>query len=357
MHRQFALLMTHFIDSVARLTRSRDRDALEATIAGVIADVVRPTAIRLFKFVPIGDRIAVHCRVIADAGGDVHLADLPARAGMLPSIDAFPWVRPWLDAPVDAVVETVVVDPHRYVARITDGEEPFGWIEIDHHLPFSDEHQRLIRGLLCIYANHLAILDYGERDSLTGLKNRKTFDDTFLRVLADSHRMVPDDGEAPPAQGVDESAPPDGFWLGVVDIDHFKRINDQFGHLYGDEVLVLMARLMRESFRLADRLYRFGGEEFAVLLDRTAVAHAQEVFERFRRTVERHEFPQIGQVTVSIGFTRIQAGDTPTHAFERADNALYHAKEHGRNQVCSYDTLAREGQFAQKTVGAAAEFF
>ncbi|MBL8144760.1 MAG: GGDEF domain-containing protein, partial [Anaerolineae bacterium] len=147
-------------------------------------------------------------------------------------------------------------------------------------------------------------------------------------------------------------------WLAVVDIDHFKRVNDTHGHLIGDEVLILVAQLMRKTFRNADRLYRFGGEEFVVLLRTDQSADAAFVFERLRSTVARFEFPQAGSLTVSIGFTEVTPNDTPSSAFERADQAVYHAKSHGRNQVVDHDNLLRRGEVAATAhTPAAVEFF
>src|SRR6202011_3687326 len=94
-------------------------------------------------------------------------------------------------------------------------------------------------------------------------------------------------------------------WLALIDIDRFKSINDGYGHLFGDEVLLLVSQLMKRSFRGADQLFRFGGEEFVVLLDRASEPGAQIVLERLRTTIGEHEFPQVGQVTISVGYTRI----------------------------------------------------
>ena len=120
--------------------------------------------------------------------------------------------------------------------------------------------RRLVFGVLRIYRNVQTLLDYSERDSLTGLLNRKIFDDSFYKVsslpLLDAKL---DEGERRHASG-------SRYWLGVVDIDHFKTVNDRFGHLIGDEVLLLLSRIMRGAFRFSDQLYRFGGEEFVVLL-------------------------------------------------------------------------------------------
>ena len=120
-------------------------------------------------------------------------------------------------------------------------------------------------------------------------------------------------------------------------------VNDAHGHLIGDEVLVLLARLMRNCFRFHDRLYRFGGEEFVVLLHCGDADGARLAFERLRANVERYAFPRVGRVTVSVGFTAARRGDTPSSAFERADKAVYHAKETGRNRIVHHDELVRSG--------------
>ena len=345
--------MSALIDSVARMTHSRDRDALEATVVEVLADVIRPLSVRLYNLVPVVDRVRVHCRVQSDAAGSVSLNLLPRRSGVLPTLDEFPHVCARFQGAASVPVRIEGLGGNRCWVPVSNGVNPFGWIEIDHIAPLTVEHQRLIAGLLRIYGNHLAILDYGEHDSLTGLMNRKTFDGCFQKAVKQTrHDNAPCELAGEP---VHPQAP--GYWLAVLDIDHFKRVNDRFGHLYGDEVLVLMARLMRASFRLADRLYRFGGEEFAIILDSTPPLHAPEVFERFRRSVADHPFPQIGQVTISLGFTRVQTADDPATAFDRADAALYHAKQNGRNRVCSFETLQSQGRMKTRAVNDEAELF
>jgi len=133
----------------------------------------------------------------------------------------------------------------------------------------------------------------------------------------------------------------------VLDIDHFKRINDGFGHLYGDEILVRFAQLLRECFRASDMLYRFGGEEFVVLYGVGREEESDLPLERFRRAIEAYAFPGVGTVTVSAGHTRIPDATTPASTLiDRADRALYYAKSHGRNRVCSWDRLVAEGEIA-----------
>ncbi len=129
----------------------------------------------------------------------------------------------------------------------------------------------------------------------------------------------------------------------MVDVDHFKMVNDTFGHLYGDEVLILIANQLQASFRAQDRVFRFGGEEFVVLLRSTTLEHAHRIIDRFRSNVEAYQFPQVGRVTVSVGFVSISPYDSPVVTLGHADQALYYAKTHGRNQVCHYNELVERG--------------
>jgi len=106
-----------------------------------------------------------------------------------------------------------------------------------------------------------------------------------------------------------------------------------------------------------DLLYRFGGEEFVVLMrceDEPDAAHA---FERFRHNTAHYAFPQVGRITVSIGFTQIRGGDSPAAAFERADKAVYHAKGAGRNQLQSYAALVAQGTMVEPSHLSDVELF
>lgn len=204
---------------------------------------------------------------------------------------------------------------------------------------------------LSFLGNYHGLLDYSELDSLTGLNNRKTYDENFDRLLA----SIPSGADS--RDGVErrhESGAQESFWLGEVDIDHFKRINDNFGHLFGDEVLLRMANLMRHCFRATDAIYRFGGEEFVVVLRSTSKENAERVFERFRNAVEVHEFPQVGRVTCSVGFSRIDPGLMAAEILGQADAALYFSKENGRNQVNCYGELVEQGHLTPQSVMAPA---
>lgn len=223
-------------------------------------------------------------------------------------------------------------------------------LEITQSRVFSAHKLDVIKGIFLVYQNYQSLLDYSERDALTGLFNRKTFDEQFSRHAVNDPRGRPTVADTlAAADEITAVSEPPQQWLAVVDIDHFKQVNDRFGHLYGDEVLILVANILRSSFRSHDRIFRFGGEEFVVLLRSTTLSTAHKVFNRFRLAVQEYNFPQVGQVTVSLGFVGTLQG-SPVEILGRADQALYYAKEHGRNQVCFYDDLITSGQLATKVV-------
>ena len=230
-----------------------------------------------------------------------------------------------------------------HVFPVSGEQGPWGLLEIVADPPWQEGTDRLIGALLQTYQNVLGLLDYGEKDALTELLNRKTFDGAFFKATSTAKREIAYEGERRAAN--------DGgsYWLAVLDIDHFKRVNDTYGHLIGDEVLLLVARIMRNSFRFHDQLYRFGGEEFVILMRCRDATDAANALERLRHNVETYAFPQVGSITVSIGFSELQPLDTPGAAFGRADKAVYHAKGNGRNQVVSYQELLKAGTIQEAT--------
>jgi len=218
------------------------------------------------------------------------------------------------------------------------------WVlEIHSHTkPLESDCSALSLFLRC-FENQQQAWEYANLDTLTRLLNRKTFDDDFERLIAAAELAEQALKTALERRGPGVSvAQP--CWLGVVDIDHFKKINDNYGHLFGDEVLLRIADLMRQSFPSHDKLFRFGGEEFVVMLRNVAEDHVQNIFDHFRQAVERHDFPRVGQVACSVGFSRIDPRLSPAELLGRADEALYYSKGHGRNQVNGFDELIMSGK-------------
>jgi len=200
---------------------------------------------------------------------------------------------------------------------------------------WNDADRRIAQGMLNIYANFSRVLFDSERDTLTGLYNRKKLEQKLGELLVGrmrGHKRKRDDNTTD--------------YLAVFDIDHFKRINDNHGHLMGDEVLLVFAGLVRNTLRDVDWVFRYGGEEFVALIKDVPPETISPILERVRSTVQDHTFPQVGQVTVSIGFTAIADQALPPYLFEEADKALYFAKEQGRNRVCDYSELVASGALA-----------
>ncbi|HWK96035.1 MAG TPA: GGDEF domain-containing protein [Pseudolabrys sp.] len=163
-------------------------------------------------------------------------------------------------------------------------------------------------------------------DPLTQLANRKFFDTTLQDAIA----FARDTGEP--------------LSLMLTDIDHFKKFNDTFGHLTGDQVLRLVAMSVKQNVKGQDTAARYGGEEFAVILPNTVLRSALTVADHIRRAVMTKELMKrstgehLGRVTISIGVASLQADDTAATLIERADACLYAAKRNGRNCVlCEAD--------------------
>ncbi len=165
------------------------------------------------------------------------------------------------------------------------------------------------------------VRELSERDELTGLQNRRS----ILTLLTEERARFARGGPA--------------FAVAIMDIDHFKRVNDRHGHATGDEVLRRFAKIASGILRSTDRIARFGGEEFLLLLPNTPDARlAGLAAERFRCAVEAHPWADVSAdlaVTCSIGLTISRAGEEAAEMLERADAALYRAKSAGRNTVCA----------------------
>jgi len=193
--------------------------------------------------------------------------------------------------------------------------------------------KQTITQIIRVYQNFTSLIRDNEHDTLTGLLNRKTFEYRMQKMLTTLHKRK---------QRRDDQ-PNSAYFLAVFDIDHFKKVNDVYGHLIGDEVLLTFSQLMKNSFREKDMLFRYGGEEFIAVFECAQVMDIETVLERFRLLVIAHSFPKVGNITVSIGYTQVLPYDMTLQVVGRADQALYYAKENGRNQIQEYDKLLQAG--------------
>ena len=198
----------------------------------------------------------------------------------------------------------------------------------------------LIAGVREIYRNFSALLMSAQTDELTGLANRKTFETAILRV-SELQRVAHADFDNEKRKKANKQA--DNYWLCAIDIDHFKKVNDTYGHLYGDEVLISLAQIMRTEFRQEDLLFRFGGEEFLALIKSPDKDSTRVGLERFRKAVEAAQFSKVDAVTVSIGVVEIDPTLFHMTLMDYADQALYFSKRQGRNQTTFFSDLVAKG--------------
>jgi len=163
--------------------------------------------------------------------------------------------------------------------------------------------------------------EIGNRDGLTGLGNRRFFDNALGEEIVKAQDFG---GE---------------LCIALADLDHFKGINDRFGHVAGDMVLKLFAELLTTSVRAQDRVARFGGEEFAILFPESRLADAARVVQHIQRQLERKQWAvaasgeRIGTITASFGLARLRESESAEDLIQRADTKLYEAKAGGRNRV------------------------
>lgn len=335
--------MMHILQASSTTTGYRDRTLLEIALVSAVAMTTRADEVNLFRVQPAGTRLLLE-RVARADGNGVSCRDTDFES---PEIAIPVESREELEACVSGEQSVAVqreADGHfvHCIPVAFDGKIA-AVVELIRPAVLSGSELDGIEGFVGLYRNYLSLLEYSERDALTGLPNRRTFDEQVGQIFEHLGAV-----REPPIAGHGErrelAAAEHPHWIAVVDVDRFKRINDSFGYLYGDEVLILLANLMRESFRHRDHLFRFGGEEFVVILQPAKRENVVGVLERFRERVARHTFPQVGEVTVSIGVAPIRPGDSIPQVLAHADRALFHAKDSGRNRIGDYVELLADGQ-------------
>jgi diguanylate cyclase (GGDEF)-like protein len=331
------------IDRVADTTSRLERDALDRDIVQMLVEFIAPKSVILYQLLDASpDRLMVR-RASYTVGQLQVRPRVPHDFAGLPKLSDR---KEWLTcveakAPVHCPPGDDSFTVH---FPVEDSAGATGLLELELTDAMSAREVRLVEGFLRILRNQIALLDYGERDTLTGLLNRKTFESQFAKLRS----------ELPEAE---QSTSERQSWLGMLDIDHFKSINDKFGHVIGDEVLLLISQIVQRSLRGGDHLFRFGGEEFVVVLEDTNAAGAHCVFERIRKAIESHCFPQVVNVTASLGFSALRRRDVPEVCVERADEALYFVKHNGRNGVRCFEHLLESGDLLLKDTSGEIELF
>jgi diguanylate cyclase (GGDEF)-like protein len=346
-------MMDTLLKHLVEITGHRDHNLLDVSVISALHELVGATQARVLEIFKFRGELYIRPRVWIKASKVFSIEEGVDTEQAGEPIANYPVLVNCISQHLSSASEVSGPDDHVLWIPVWLNDKVTACLEIRNTTPYAKNMLDVMEGILSVYRNYQNLLDYSERDSLTGLYNRKTFDEKFSKMAS----SMP--AKASHLQNLDErrgDAEIKSQWLAVVDIDHFKRVNDQFGHLYGDEVLILVANILRSSFRSQDRVFRFGGEEFVILLRSTTLEQARKIFERFRTNVEQNDFPQVGKVTVSLGFVSISQ-ETPVVILGHADQALYYAKTHGRNQVCFYDELVSTGQLKSEVSNDTVEFF
>jgi len=196
------------------------------------------------------------------------------------------------------------------------------WVYIYIHPIFDEKDSTLIVGYQALRKNitdQKKLEQVSSHDALTGIYNRGEFDEHLEYEVAQYSRYKKI------------------FTLGMFDLDHFKNVNDTYGHQVGDDVLVQSVKIMQSCIRESDVLARWGGEEFTLLLPNTNIEQAKIVVEKIRKSIENHIFEKVGNITISCGLSECRKNDTSFMLLKKVDDALYKAKESGRNKAISQE--------------------
>jgi diguanylate cyclase (GGDEF)-like protein/hemerythrin-like metal-binding protein/PAS domain S-box-containing protein len=235
-------------------------------------------------------------------------------------------VKPLLEKAAQYALTGQDPGEQRFEVRMVHKSGQAIWVEITARYRLADDQSVELIGVTRNVNDRkqYELLRYlSDHDSLTGLYNRHYFDSII------EHEMEFADRYGHPLSMI------------LLDLDYFKRINDQFGHPSGDEVLRTISQLLVRKTRSSDVLVRFGGEEFLILLPHTTLDNAARVAEKLRAAVEAESFPDVGSVTISLGFAERMRAESFNHLYRRMDDALYRAKSNGRNRAILSSGLER----------------
>jgi diguanylate cyclase (GGDEF)-like protein len=321
----------HLLDQLVSLTGIRDLELLETSLLQTLNGFIHPTGLALYK---VSSRGEMRSQLVY---GDDKCRVVHENFEVRPELSQAFRQRQAADG---ASIRIPVGDGVLSVMTVMESRAATTYLVINSANDLRDIDSHMIDGMLQIYRNFCQLLQESQTDSLTGLANRKTFDECFSRV----YELQPfGDEECTVEVDLRRPATQTNYWLAMVDIDHFKLVNDRFGHLYGDEVLILLAHLFKNAMRNDDLVFRFGGEEFVLMIRCQSREEADGLLERLRQSVEAQDIPQVGQVTISIGATEMIRNTFAGTLLDYADKALYYSKQNGRNRLTFFEEMISLG--------------
>jgi len=299
------------IESIVTLTEQRDQRSLEQSLLATLREMLAQVEGWLLDL----STDTAECNLL-HGNLDTLPREILDRGRALPASDA---------------LQLIDLAGRAYlVAKLQDAERDHIHLLILAQDRWEGIDQLLVQGMIRVYQNFVGLLYDSEKDTLTGLYNRRKLE---LKLK---------EFDAPRLAGRRSKDKDHANYLAIMDLDRFKQINDRHGHLIGDEVLLSFANILRRTLRDSDLVFRYGGEEFIALLQDAHRNSIEDVLERLRRNVEGHDFPLVGRVTVSIGYASLDGMTSPLEVLEKADRALYYAKDNGRNQVREFEQLVNQ---------------
>jgi len=332
------------VESIIDITKQRDSDAFGVSIVTTIAEMLPNSVVVLYQNFEYPFRhFETVCTLLIkqdELGLDQYIWDVET-----PEV-----TTDYVSANINKLIKLTVYQTddgmyHTFIPIFCEQKASYG-IDISSKERLSQK----LDGLLAISRvceNFYTILATSEKDTLTGLFNRRTYE-LKINALLNRQYFKQRGFNKKSKSNKRYLVKQEHTWLALIDIDLFKKVNDQVGHIYGDEVLLTLSQLMNKSFRSNDLLFRFGGEEFIVVLEPITRIQAFNVLDAFRKKVEAHHFPLIGNITISCGFAKISDKDHSSTVLDHADKAMYYAKENGRNSIWNYEHLIEKSLIIDK---------
>ncbi|WP_065188092.1 GGDEF domain-containing protein [Shewanella woodyi] len=306
------------LESVVQMTGQRQLDSLAESLVSTVRQMVNAEQVEIFKIdndLELEDAVENLTKQGFQVSYGALLECLRSRSTVRLSTQVFEQIA------IPILLKDIVV--------------MILWVTSDQ---LSEQDSQMLKGFSKVYENFLSIVIESETDPLTGLLNRKAFLPRLTKV-AKLIKQEAIDCALDPAS-CDLSAK--GYWLCIFDIDKFKVINDTFGHLYGDEILIDLVKVMKATFNELDSLFRFGGDEFVVILSKREKAEMLHLCESFSHKLSIHHGREV-KVTISMGIIEINSIEEPSELLVKADKALYYIKETGRDRVGLYEDLVADG--------------
>lgn len=308
---------------LAQASQSRNRQELEISIASAIYAMTRAQFVRIHTLLSVaGEKLSVVSSQV-DATGVYSIADTTQGDDWTASAELLgdhPLMSSVVSNQASVRRQESSTGLHHCFYPITLHGEVRGIVELkENHRPYQDE-DALISGFIALYINYAHFLDGSSLDPLTGLLKAEHLEPGLRRILQGADQAIKEN------RVLESEVSGAGYCLAIVAIDHFREINQLYGHLFGDEVRRRIASELSQWFKTEAQLFFMASDEFVVLLPALEAELVEPRFSGFLEHMTNQEFPNIGQLTLSVGLSQLFLPDTPDQIIDRARRALSKAQ-------------------------------